>query len=397
MFVEKYKPTKTSEVVGQDKALKKVLFWFKKWRPGDKALLLHGPPGTGKTCTIEALAAESGYDFIEMNASDYRSAKQIREVIGRSVQQMSLVRRGKIFLIDEIDGITGREDRGGVGEIIKVIKSSQYPLVLTSNNPWNKKLQSLRSYCTLVDFSKVSVFDIQRRLKEICIKEKLNADGVALRKIAKQSSGDMRSAINDLDLLSRGRDAITAEQVEDLGNREREINIFDALKIIFKTQNTLTAKLALNGLDKSPEDMFWWIENNILNEYEKAEEIAAAYDALSKADIFKERIRTSRNWKLLPYMIDMMTGGVATAKKEMYRKFTRYQYPSNIITLGRSKAKRAAQNAVYEKFGSHLHCSKSKFRENYLPFIRIMMKNKQAKKQIISSINLTNEEVEVLN
>lgn len=394
VFVDKYKPKNISEVVGQNEALKKLVFWFKNWKPG-KALLIYGPSGVGKTCSIEALANQSNYDFIEMNASDYRTPNRIKDVFGQSAQQMSLFKRGKIFMIDEIDGIAGREDRGGVGEIIKIIKSSQHPIVLTANDVWNSKLRSLRRHCALVEFGKLTVFDVEKMLKRICESEDIGCDRSALREIAKNSEGDLRSAMNDLEVLSQGRKEITTEDVEMLSKRERESTIYDALKIIFKTKNALSAKLALNGLDMPPEDVMWWIENNIAREYVYADEIAAAFDALSKADIFKAWIRKRQNWRFRAYMIDMMTGGVAVAKRDMYRKFTRYQYPNNIIILGRSKIRRGAAKNLFSKLSKQLHCSTATFRREYLPVFKIILRNKDMRNKIKNSFDITNEELKL--
>jgi replication factor C large subunit len=159
LFVVKHKPKNLDEYVDQKDALDQFLKWIERWRHG-KALLFHGPPGTGKTALVEAYCQEKGLDLIQLNASDYRSAAQIKEVLGSSVQQSSLFKRGKIFMIDEIDGLAGREDKGGVREIISIIKKSSYPVILTANDPWNKRLRSLRQYCQLVQFKKIPVWDI---------------------------------------------------------------------------------------------------------------------------------------------------------------------------------------------------------------------------------------------
>lgn len=396
MFTEKYRPSRLSEVIGQGKQLKKIESWFENWKPG-KALLLHGPAGVGKTSSIEALASEKDYDFIEMNASDYRTAKQIKEVLGRSAQQMSLFREGKIFMIDEVDGLAGREDRGGVGEIIKIIKDSKHPIILTANDVWNRKLRSLRRHCTLVKFDKLTVYDIESSLKHICKSEGLKCDSSALHKLVKNSEGDLRSAINDLETVSIGKKKITAKDLEILPRRERDKTIYDALKIIFKSEDTLEAKMSINGLDMPPEDVMWWIENNIASEYVDAGEIAGAFDALSKADIFKAWIRKTGNWRFRAYMVDMMTGGVAAAKKGVYKKFTRYEYPRNIIILGRSKGKRAMAKKLFSRMSEHLHCSTSTFRRDYLPFLRIMMKNKNMRKEIKDSFEIGSEEMKLIS
>ncbi len=390
----RYKPRSLEEFVNQKEAVDIFLKWIKVWKHGSKALLFYGMPGTGKTALIESYAGENKLDLIQLNASDYRSASQVKEVLGTSAQQQSLFRRGKIFMIDEIDGIAGNEDRGGVGEIINIIKSSQFPIVLTCNNPYDTKLRYLREHCQLVQFKKVHVFDIEKRLKMICEKENIKTDTEILRQLAKRSEGDLRSAINDLETVSQGKQLIEFKDLESLGYRERETNVFDALKMIFKTKSALAAKLSINNVDKDPEEIFWWIENNIATEYEDPVEIAKAFDALSKADLFKNWISSRQYWRFKAYMIDLMTGGVATAKKEMYRKFTRYQYPTNIMILGRTKGTRAEQKELLRKLSSQLHCSTRKLKMHYLPYFKIILKKPY--KEFMESLGLTKDEIELL-
>ncbi len=370
MWVNKYKPQKLEEYVGQKEAVETFLKWIKNWKQG-KALLFHGPPGSGKTSLIEAFTNENNYEFIELNASDFRTKKEIEQILGQSMKQMSLFGRKKIFLIDEIDGLAGRQDMGGVGAIIEIIKESKFPVILTCNNPYSEKLRALKEHCQLIEFKKFSVFDLERRLKQILEKENVAVDKEVMRHFTKRSEGDMRAAIIDSEILAKGKNGISMDDVNELNIRERGQSIFNALMMIFKTKSALAAKLATNNVDKDPEEIFWWIENNIANEYEKPEEIAKAYDALSRADLFRQRIKSRQNWKFLAYMIDLMTGGVATAKKEMYRKFSRYQYPSNIAILGGTKFERADEKERLIELSKELHCSARKIRREFLPFFKL--------------------------
>jgi replication factor C large subunit len=381
-FVQKYKPQFVRELVSQNDAVNIFLKWISKWKPGEKALLFHGPPGVGKTALIHAWTYERNLEFIELNASDWRSALQIQEVLGQSMKQMPLFKKSKIFLIDEIDGIAGREDLGGVGAIIKIIKESRFPVVLIANKPYDPKLRTLRQYCQLVEFKKIPVFDIEKKLGEICAREKIIAGKEVLRALAKRSQGDLRSALNDLETLVQGKNEIKIENLEVLGFREREENIFETIRTIFKTSNVLVAKLAINNSDKDPEEIFWWIENNVANEFEDPEEIARAFDALSRADIFRKRIFSNQNYSLKAYMIDLMTAGVAVSKKTMYRKFTRYQYPSNIMMLGRTKESRGELKESLAKMSLVFHCSGKKIKSEFLPYLKILSRDRNLKKYL---------------
>ncbi len=205
-FAVKYAPRSLKEFVNQEKAVKRVLSFLRNFgKERVKALLLYGPPGTGKTCLVRALARDLKYDLIELNASDKRDAREIRKVIGNAVAQRSLSGRPKLILLDEIDGIQGREDRGGVSEVIKIIQATNYPIILTANDPYNPKLRGLRNYVELVEFKKLGKRDLRKILERICKKEGIKFEPSALDLIITFSKGDARSAINDLEMVSYGR------------------------------------------------------------------------------------------------------------------------------------------------------------------------------------------------
>ncbi len=373
MFTEKYKPEILEEVIGQNKAVGEILEWFDSWEPGDKALLIHGPTGVGKTSIAYALASEKNMDFIEINASDYRSAKQIKGVMGSSVNQKSLFKTGKVFIIDEIDGLSGRSDRGGVSQIVKLIKETKYPIILTANDPYDSKFKTLRKYCKLVQLRRLHVRSIENKLKDIVEGEGIEIERVALRQLAKMSDGDLRAAINDLESLRSKK--ITFDNVDILDKRERGISVFKSLGKIYRADDIRDARKALDSSDKSIDEMFWWIETNIIKEFNDPEEIASAYDALSKADIFKGMIRKTNNWRFFAYFVDMITGGVASSKKKKRHRFVRYGYPTMISTLGRTKAIRRKQDERLEELSEKLHCSKEKVRTQFLPYLDIIESN----------------------
>ncbi|MBD3155307.1 MAG: replication factor C large subunit [Candidatus Aenigmarchaeota archaeon] len=368
---KKYSPEKVSEIVGQNKPVEQFLLWYRNWKPGKKAALLVGGPGVGKTCLVEAFAKTKNLELIEMNASDKRTSSQIKESIGQSMKQQSLFKRGKIFLIDEVDGLSGRSDRGGTGEIVKIIKESHFPVVLTANDQWGSKLSGIKSNSKVIKFGKVHLWSMIKRLQVICEKEDVKCHKKILKQLAKMSEGDMRSAINDLESIARGKKVVSLRDLDDLSNRERSEDIFETLKIIFKTKSLMAARRSVSDVDKRPDEIFWWIEQNIANEYEKIEEISNAYEMLSRADIFRGRISRRQYWTLLKYMIDLMSGGVALSKKEMYRKFSRYQYPDKIKYLGRTKVKRAKEMEQLLEISERLHCSTKKIRQEYLPYFRL--------------------------
>ncbi len=393
MWVKKYRPKCMREFVGHKEVVGNFLDWMGRWTPYSKPVLIYGPPGTGKTSMLEAYAGENNLDIVQVNASDCRTAEELKRTIASSVSQKSLFRRGKVFLIDEVDGLAGREDKGGVGELISIIKETKHPVILACNDPYHAKLRELKGYCEPVQFRRLTVWDIERKLKEIADKENIKCDSLFISQLAKMSNGDLRSAINDFETASKGRKEVRLDDLENLGSREREKSIFDAVKILFKTQSVIGAKLSIDGVDLSPDDVFWWVENNIANEYESPAEIANAYEVLGRADLFRQRISRTQNWKLLSYVIDMMTAGVSQAKKDVYRKFTRYEYPKNIILMGRTKEGRRSAKEILGALSTHLHASGRKIKSGYLPYFRQLAKDKDFVNGLSSSLNLEKDAV----
>ena len=198
-WVEKYRPRRIEDVVGNPDAKKAFIAWLNKWMkgsPSKKAALLYGPPGTGKTSLVHAAALQYGLELIEANASDVRTERALRERIFKATTETSLLGlRGKILLLDEVDGISPREDRGGLEAIIELIKISRYPIVLTANDPWDPKLRSLRDLCELIQFKKIGKREIKFILREICKKEGIECEESVISAIADSAQGDLRLSL----------------------------------------------------------------------------------------------------------------------------------------------------------------------------------------------------------
>lgn len=395
MFADKYKPKSARDIVGQEECVRQVGAWLGAWKPGAKALFLYGPSGTGKTSLVEAIAAEKKLELIELNASDYRTAEQIEGVIGQASKQQSLFGRGKLMLIDEVDGITG-DDRGAVASITKIIKESRFPVILTANDAWDIRLRNLHAVAELVKFKKVAWNSISKRLGEIALNEKIKIAPEILKEISIKSSGDMRSAMNDLEVISfqQNHTGGMIQPVAEYGMRDRAQTIFESLRTVFKTETVTTARRALDGVDEEPETVFWWIENNIANEYRDAQEIANALDKLSLANLMFARIRARQNWTLLSYAIEMMTAGVAMSKKNRYASFTQYRPPEFLMMMGRTKKSRAMRNEICAKIGKKIHESSKTVRTEYLPYLKIIMKNDP---EAAEQLGLGEDEIGFLN
>ena len=142
----KHNPEKVKDILGQDTS--KILKWLEN--PRKKALLIHGPTGVGKTSSVYAIAKEKNYEILELNSSHFRKKDHIKNIIGEASLQRSLFSKKKLILIDEVDGISGRHDYGGLAELNKVIEKSKHPIILTANDVSDSKFSTLRKKCELV-------------------------------------------------------------------------------------------------------------------------------------------------------------------------------------------------------------------------------------------------------
>lgn len=366
-LLEKYRPRLTAEIIGQRAAMEQIEQWLED--PKGKGLLAHGPPGVGKTSVAYALAREHDLELVEMNASDFRRKEDIRERMLAAGQQRSLFGKGKLLLVDEVDGLAGRSDWGATGAIEELIRKSAFPVYLTANDNWDKAVRRIKGSVREVEFQRPRTSQVVRLLEHVVEKEGLRVDRAVLLQLA--SSRDIRSALTDLESVSAGEGPVGEEVLESLGERDRGKNIFQALRDIFKAKDIWQARLATEGLDKDVDELMLWLDENIAREY-GGEDVARAYDALSRADIFRGRIYRRQDWKLLKYVIDMSTAGVAMAKRSDNRGFVRYSSPQYLRLMGRSRAVRAARKSLLAKVGEAAHCSSAEA-AGYLPVLRAML------------------------
>uniref|UniRef100_A0A3P8V5E4 Replication factor C subunit 1 n=1 Tax=Cynoglossus semilaevis TaxID=244447 RepID=A0A3P8V5E4_CYNSE len=352
LWVDKYRPLSLKAVLGQQgdqSCANKLLRWLKNWYKnngsttskaparfgkfgggrddgsGFKAALLSGPPGVGKTTTAALVCQELGFSFVEMNASCTRSKNNLKEVVAESLNNTSIegfykgtsqtVSSKHILIMDEVDGMAGNEDRGGIQEMIGLIKSSKIPIICMCNDRNHPKIRSLANYCFDLRFQRPRVEQIKGAMMSIAYKEGIKIPPPALNEIILASNQDVRQVIHNLSMWSARDKVMTYDQCKsDAASARKDMKLgpFDVCRKVFALGEE-TAHMSF--IDKS--DLFFhdyslaplFVQENYLHVRPVAASgdpkahlvlLSKTADSISDGDLVDRRIRSGQNWSLLP-------------------------------------------------------------------------------------------------
>jgi len=372
-WTEKYRPSTLSEVRGNDKARDAFADWARSWDGHREAVVLHGSPGVGKTSAAHALANDMGWETVELNASDQRTADVIERFAGRAARNATLggsaagggaaggdTASRQLVILDEADNIHGNYDRGGASAITKLVKESGQPIVLIANDYYDMA-RGLRNATQEIEFRDVSARSIVPVLRDVCRKEGIEFESDALQRIAERNRGDLRGAVNDLQAATEGRDSITVEDVVT-GDRDKALGLFPFLDAVLKEESAQEALQSAYAVDETPDDLTKWIENNVLDVYDPREALRA-YDFLANADVWLGRVRATQNYTYWRYATDNAAAGVAAARDGEKGGWTRYGRPQFWSSSD------ATADEVVGRIAAASGCSIATARREVLPFL----------------------------
>ena len=388
-WTEKYRPKNFSEVEGQEQAVFFLKEFLKKFGRGgsNRAAIVYGPPGTGKTSLAFAAATDSSAELFELNASDLRNREKLHEILRPATEQKSLTKKNKIILVDEVDGIS-ETDKGGLLELLALVESSAYPMIITANDIWNRKFTGLRKKSDLIQLKEIDYKTIKNAMISILRKEKKFLDIDVLTNIAVKARGDLRAAINDLQTAS----GMPKPEEIIFDERNKGMDIFSALRMIFKGKPTESMLQLFDSVNMPLEEIMLWVEENLPIEY-SGEELARAIDILSRVDIFKKRIYRQQYWRFLIYENALLSYGISSSKNQGMPKpgFTSYKKPTRILKIWLNNQRTEKKKSIAVKYSQYVHIGEKRAMSEFA-----MIKPFLLKPEVQKELRLSEDEIEYL-
>jgi len=380
MWSELYRPQKVEQMIGNEEARLVVLKWLSRWIDGSRPLLLVGPSGVGKTTLVNVLARKFDYDLIQMNASDTRNREDLETLIMPMFNNTSVSGRTMLLFLDEVDGISGREDSGGIESIVKMMKEPTIPVIMAANTQDNTKIKQLAKVCKIVKFNPVAPRELAMFLDYVLENHNKKLGTEEKELIVNRSRGDIRSLLNSAQGKVAGYDVMRDDIFE--------IDIASAINGYFSANSLQEAKAFLSHADASYRDPHFGMSpderrkdkinalfSSIVSSRISYESMATLLDVLSKVDITVGRIRQNRQWSLLKYLDNIIVYGLFENSRNKGIKYNQYSmiWPVMAPIFARGQSMKNLLLDLAEK----AHTSKSIFGSVYLPYlIQILIDNK---------------------
>ncbi|MEM4589102.1 MAG: replication factor C large subunit [Thermoplasmata archaeon] len=418
-WAEKYRPKSLKDIVGNRDIIDRIKEWGEEWKkgkiPDKKALVFEGRPGVGKTTAALALANDMGWGVIELNASDIRNEERIKDIALRGSLYETFDDNGdflstkmggrKLIIIDEADNLYEGKgemgDRGGRKAIIETVKSTLQPIILIVNDPYElfKGEQGivLRNYVEELKFRALNYKQIASSiLRSICAKEGILADQKILERIAQRSGGDVRAAINDLQMISMGKRHIGESDISMIEGRDVVENIYSATLDIILSMSMKTSRDVLNSLDEEPQTIMQWIDENVSQEYLDLNDLDRAFYYLSIANMYLGRIRKRQYYGFLSYVLDFIAA-VSIAKKQKYGIHGKLRSPEFLRAMAQRKRSKDFRDIISKKLAKITHQSIDKTNYEFFEiYMKIFRTNKKFAIWQTSILSLSEQEVEFL-
>jgi replication factor C large subunit len=382
MWSEKHRPNTVQEMVGNEDARLIVIKWLAGWVNGSRPLLLLGPPGTGKTTLVHTLARQLDYDVVEMNASDIRNKEALQSRITPVFQNTANLIGKKIMLfLDEVDGISGREDTGGLDTLTNLIKEPTVPVIMAANKK-SLKIMKLAKACKIVEFNPVPPLLLLMLLDHVLQSEGVKLGSGDKTSIIDNSRGDIRSLLNSAQSRAAGYSTISNKDILDVDIADAINGYFNADSLNEAMQFIIRAdasypdpRYRLISPEERRKDILAALFSSIVSSQIEHYDLALLLNVLSRADMIVGRANASRQWHLLKYVNSLIATGMYEKSRQKGIKYRQYSMPWPV--MGPIFARSQSTRKILDELALALHMSRSSAGLFVLPyFITAMIDEK---------------------
>ncbi|RLN71545.1 hypothetical protein BBJ29_000730 [Phytophthora kernoviae] len=309
-------------------------------RPINKIILICGPPGAGKTTLANIVARHTGYNPIEVNASDDRTPSVLRNKLISAMEMQSIFgeRKPNCIILDEIDGAMNGTDGRSAIEVIQEIALAPLskkragtktrnrhpltrPLICICNDMYASVLRPLRPLAKIFVLDTPHPQRLVTRLKFICRHEGIKASTGALAALCSSADNDIRYCLNTLQFQymqsrgsGRGKSSLATLNAGIVGQKDHAHGMFEAMDLVFYKTRSKSAKgeqpikekieeaaillgnypLLINGLDENVPKMIF--NDPTMNK------ICDVFEWLGLADEWETRARSEQQFVFQGYI-----------------------------------------------------------------------------------------------
>jgi len=364
MLIEKYRPNNPFQLVGNEEVRVRFIKWLKDWKRGSKPALLVGPPGIGKTTLVYATANFLNHKVIELNASDIRTKGRLESILKPSLIYFNLFGEKVLAFLDEVDGIYGKQDYGGMEFLLEAVKITQIPLVFASNTE-DERIKKLIEVCEVFRMKRPPPRLLEIYLKNILKKEKVEVKEETIREIVKKSRGDVRNALNNLQLAISGHGDLLAPL-------ESNIPLEEGINRFFQAKEAYEAYEILSNIKAEPREKVRALYNTLIGSEISEDLKLEALRVISYADEILNRIMKTQEWRQLKYLDRFLAFSLKRILKDVKITYKEDTIPWNLKLRIWNDSKILKDLSNY--LSKHLHTSKKEFMTFYFPLLPFISK-----------------------
>ena len=300
---EKYKPSSIQHVVSADNraAMVQVDTWLKEWTVSHpiKMMVLHGPPGAGKSMVTSIVCKENNYQIVEIQSGDQRSRNLLQTCITEASDNMDLSSFGmyqgkentkKILLMEDSTSLPSSQT------VSQMVERARVPLLCICVDAKDPRIKTVKQVCKYIPLVRPKLAECRDFVKLVQEAENLKLQGTAVDEVIISCGYDVRQILRALRMIKA--DGITRS--EDVKKKDWNRNIGESASRFFRSD--LTFGTLSSEYFTEPSMLSLFVHENYpkvnASSLECMESIAQAADCVLKADVIDQLVHYQQQFSL---------------------------------------------------------------------------------------------------